>query len=158
MSRRVLATGDELQFLVFRLGQQEFALSIAQAERILRYEAGAVIAGGPKFLDGFLPFRDTTVPLLDLRRRVGGEPTDREETRVMVLALDGVALALVVDQVTEVLRVDTRTILEATTPVPGFPAAAVGGSIARPGRTIMILNAPRLLTGAQRVTLSEGRT
>lgn len=157
MSRRVLATGDELQFLVFRLGRKEFALSITQAERILRHDAQPVAPGGPEFLDGRIPFGGVTVPLLDLRRRAGGEAVDREETRIMVLALEGVALALVVDQVTEVLRVDARTILAAEA-VPGFPAEAISGTITRPDRAIVILNAARLLGGTQRLALSEART
>lgn len=157
MSRRVLVTGDELQFLVFRLGDREFALGISQAERILRYEAQAVTAGGPASLDGTIPYRGERIPLMDLRRRVRIEPTAREETRIMVLALEGIALALVVDQVTEVLRVDARGIQPADGPVPGFPPESVGGTISRPGRTIVILNAARLLNVAERRALTEAR-
>ena len=76
----------------------------------------------------------------------------------MVLAPGPAPLAVVVDQVNEVLRVDTRTILP--------PAASRGprsrrrpsGIIARPGRTILILNAARLLTDAERLALSEALT
>ena len=157
MSRRLLVTGDELQFLVFRLGAREFALGISQAERILRYEERAVASGGPPFLGGTVEYGGAQVPLMDLRRRAAVEPTTSEENRVMVLALEGLALALVVDQVTEVLRVDARSILPAEAPVPGFPPECLSGTIARPGRTIVILNAARLLTGPERRALSEAR-
>lgn len=157
MSRRILVTGDELQFLVFRLGDREFALGISQAERILRYEPQAVTGGGPKSLDGTIPYGGTSIPLLDLRRRVRIEPTAREETRIMVLALEDASLALVVDQVTEVVRVDARSIQPATDPVPGFPPESLGGTIRRQGRSIVILNAARLLTAAERRALTEAR-
>jgi purine-binding chemotaxis protein CheW len=158
VSRRVLVTGDELQFLVFRVGGREFALPITQAERILRYQPGEVLAAGPEFLDGVITHAGTPTPLLDLRRRTGAEPSALEETRVMVLALDGMPLALVVDQVTEVLRVDARSIQPASLPPPGCPPESLGGLISRPGRTIVILNAARLLSVAERRALSEART
>jgi purine-binding chemotaxis protein CheW len=151
-------TGDELQFLVFRLGDREYALGISQAERILRYETQAVTAGGPESLDGTIPYGGTRIPLMDLRRRARLEPSAREETRIMVLALEDVSLALVVDQVTEVLRVDARSIQPASDPLPGFPPECLGGTILRQGRTIAILNAARLLTVAERRALMEART
>jgi chemotaxis signal transduction protein len=62
-----------------------------------------------------------------------------------------------VDQVTEVLRVDARSIQPAGDPVPGFPPESLGGTITRPGRTIVILNAARLLNVAERRALTEAR-
>jgi purine-binding chemotaxis protein CheW len=158
MSRRAIASGDELQFLVFRLGDRECALDISQAERILRYEAPAALAGGPAFVEGVIPFAGQQVPLMDLRRRIGIEPGFGEETRVVVLALEGCPLAIVVDQVTEVARIDTRTILKSGEPVPGLPPECLGGTIPRRGRNIVILNAARFLSNAERLALSEART
>jgi purine-binding chemotaxis protein CheW len=158
MSRQVIASGDELQFLVFRLGDRECALDISQAERILRYDAPATLPDGPEFLDGVIPFAGRRVPLVDLRRRSGIEPGFGEETRIVVLALEGIPLAIVVDQVTEVARIDTRTILRSGEPVPGLPPECLGGTIPRRGRNIVILNAARLLSSAERLALSEART
>lgn len=158
MSRRQISTGDELQFLVFRVNGREYAISIAQAERILRYDPALVVGGGPEFLAGTVEYAGARVPLLDLRRTTGVTPADREETRIMILALEGTALGIVVDQVTEVLRVDTRTILPGGEPALSLPAEAVTGTITRPGRSIVILNAARLLNGTQRMALSEART
>jgi purine-binding chemotaxis protein CheW len=158
MSRQVIASGDELQFLVFRLGDRECALDISQAERILRYDAPATLPDGPEFLDGVIPFASRRVPLVDLRRRSGIEPGFGEETRIVVLALEGIPLAIVVDQVTEVARIDTRTILRSGEPVPGLPPECLGGTIPRRGRNIVILNAARLLSSAERLALSEART
>ncbi len=66
---------DELQFVIFRLGGQEFALSIFQVERILRYEAPAMLPNAPDFLEGMAPYGTGTVALVDLRKRVGLEAT-----------------------------------------------------------------------------------
>jgi purine-binding chemotaxis protein CheW len=155
MSRYVVPTGDELQFVVFRLGDRELAFSITQVERILRYEQPEPWPKGPRFIEGLLPFGNSTVPLLDLRRRTGLDSASREEARTMVLVNEALPLAVVVDQVREVLRVDTRTIRRATGEVAGLPDDVAGGLIERAGRTIMILNAARLLPSAERQALSE---
>ena len=150
-----MTTGDELQFVVFRLGNQEFALSIFEVERITRFEAPAPLPNAPDFLEGVMPYAGRVVPLVDLRKRLGLPAEYREETRVMVLQLEEEQVAVVVDQVREVLRVDTRTITPPSPMVRGLAAEYVSGIIARPGRTIIVLHAGRLLSSAERLALSE---
>ena len=158
MSRRVVASGDELQFVVFRLGEQDLAISIVQVERILRYEPPESWAEGPGFVAGRLAYHGARVPVVDLRPRIGLRAGFHEETRTMVLAIEPVPLAVVVDQVKEVLRVDTRTIQPPTGQQPEGCAGAASGTIGRSGRNILILNAARLLTGEERLALSEALT
>lgn len=158
MSRRVMASGDELQFVVFRVGDRELALGIVQVERILRYEPPNDWPGGPGFLAGRIAYRGALVPVIDLRPRAGQRPAFHEETRTMVLALEQASLAVVVDQVKEVLRVDTRTIQPPERELAAAFAESASGTIQRPGRNILILNAARLLTGEERLALSEALT
>ena len=150
-----MTTGDELQFVLFRLGTQSFALSIFQVERILRYEPPAALPNAPDFLEGVVPYGSGVVPLVDLRKRLGLPAELREETRVMVLQLEEQHVAVVVDQVLEVLRVDTRTITPPPPMVRGLAAEYISGIIARPGRTTVVLNAARLLSSTERLALTE---
>ncbi len=148
-------TGDELQFVVFRLGGQEFALGIAEAERILRYEVPAPLPNAPDFLEGMMPYGKGAVPLVDLRKRLSLEATHREETRVIIVRLTDQQVGVVVDQVREVLRVDSTTITLPPPIVRGLAAQYVSGIITRPGRTIVVLNAARLLSSSERLALEE---
>ncbi len=148
-------SGDELQFVVFRLGSQEFALSIVQVERILRYEVPAALPQAPEFLEGVMPYGGGVVPLVDLRKRLSLDAPLKEETRVMVVHLDDQQVGVVVDQVKEVLRVDTRTIASPPPMVRGLAARYISGIITRPGRTIVVLNAGRLLSAEERLALEE---
>jgi purine-binding chemotaxis protein CheW len=153
-----MMTGDELQFVIFRLGTQEFGLSIFQVERILRYQTPASLPNAPDFLEGVMPYGAGVVPLVDLRKRVGLPATYQEETRVMVLPLEEQRVAVAVDQVVEVLRVDTRTITPPPPMVRGLAAEYISGIIGRPGRTIVVLNATRLLSSTERLALTEALT
>lgn len=146
--------GDELQFVAFRVGSQEFAVNIFQVERILRYERPATLPGTPDFLEGVVRYAGGVVPVVDLRKRLSLPSDVREEVRMMVLELETQRVAIVVDQVLEVLRVDAAVITAPPPMVRGLAAQYISGIIARPDRTIVLLNAARLLSSEERLALA----
>jgi purine-binding chemotaxis protein CheW len=147
-------TTDEIQLVTFRVGPQEFALDILQIERILRYSAPAPLPQAPDFLEGVVPYEGGAVPVVDLRKRFGLEATVREETRLMVLDLEHQRVGVLVDEVREVMRIDSTTITAPGPMVSGLAAAYIAGIVTRPGRTIIVLNARKLLSSTERLTLS----
>ena len=52
------------------------------------------------------------------------------------------------------LRVDSTTIAAPGPMVSGLAATYIAGIVARPGRTIIILNARKLLTSTERLSLT----
>jgi purine-binding chemotaxis protein CheW len=150
-----MTTGDDVQVVTFRVGRQEFAFDILQVERILRYSAPAPLPKAPQFLEGVMPYGEGAVPVIDLRKRFELDAPIQEETRLMVLELDAQHVAVLVDEVREVLRVDSTAISAPGPVVSGLAAAYIAGIIARPGRTIIILNARKLLSSTERLALSE---
>jgi purine-binding chemotaxis protein CheW len=148
-------TDDDIQVVTFRVGRQEFALDILQVERILRYTEPSPLPRAPAFLEGVMPYGEGAVPVLDLRKRFELDASVREETRLMVLELETQRVAVVVDEVREVMRVDTTTITAPGPVVSGLAAAYISGIITRPGRTIIILNARKLLSATERLELDR---
>jgi purine-binding chemotaxis protein CheW len=150
-----MTTGDDVQVVTFKVGRQEFAFDILQVERILRYSPPSPLPKAPQFLEGVMPYEDAAVPVIDLRKRFELEAPIREETRVMVLELENQRVAVMVDEVREVLRVDSTSISAPGPVVSGLAAVYIAGIIARPDRTIIILNARKLLSSTERLALSE---
>jgi purine-binding chemotaxis protein CheW len=148
-------TGDDVQVVTFRVGRQEFAFDILQVERILRYSPPSPLPKAPQFLEGVMPYGETAVPVIDLRKRFELDAPIREETRVMVLELENQRVAVLVDEVREVLRVDSTTIAPPGPVVSGLAAVYIAGIISRPERTIILLNARKLLSSSERLALSE---
>lgn len=147
--------GDDIQVVTFRVGRQEFAFDILQVERILRYVAPSPLPNAPQFLEGVMPYDGGAVPVIDLRKRFELEAAIREETRLMVLELETQRVAVLVDEVREVMRVDTTTIAAPGPVVSGLAAAYISGIITRPGRTIIILNPRKLLSSTERLALDQ---
>ena len=148
-------TGDDVQVVTFRVGRQEFAFDILQVERILRYSPPSPLPKAPQFLEGVMPYGETAVPVIDMRKRFELDAPIREETRVMVLELENQRVAVLVDEVREVLRVDSTTIAAPGPVVSGLAAVYIAGIISRPERTIILLNARKLLSSSERLALSE---
>src|SRR5919197_4844085 len=83
------AGGDDVQLVTFKVGGQDFAFTIFQVERILRYEAPAPLPKAPEFLEGVLQYQGGAGPLVDLRKRLGAAAPLREDTRTVILEFDG---------------------------------------------------------------------
>jgi purine-binding chemotaxis protein CheW len=149
------ATGDDIQIVIFRVGRQEFAFDILQVERILRYAAPSPLPKAPQFLEGVMPYGSGAVPVIDLRKRFELEASIRDETRIMVLELETQRVAVLVDEVREVMRVDTSTIAAPGPMVSGLAAAYITGIVTRPGRTLIVLNARKLLSSTERMALDQ---
>jgi purine-binding chemotaxis protein CheW len=149
-----MSTADDIQVVTFRVGAQEFALDILQIERILRYSAPAPLPGAPAFLEGVVPYEGGAVPVVDLRKRFELEATIKEETRLMVLDLEDQRVGVLVDEVREVMRVDSRTITAPGPMVQGLAAVYIAGIIGSATRTIIILNARKLLSSTERLSLA----
>jgi chemotaxis signal transduction protein len=73
----------------------------------------------------------------------------------MVLSLEDQRVAVVVDEVREVLRVDSTTISAPGPMVRGLAAAYIAGIVTRPNRTIIVLHVRKLLTSTERLALAS---
>ena len=146
-------SADDIQIVTFRVGPQEFALDISQVERILRYEKPAALPKAPDFLEGVVRYGGTAIPVVDLRKRLELDASIGEETRLMVLNLDGQRVGMLVDQVREVMRVDSTTIAAPPPIVRGLAATYIAGIITDSERAVVLLNALRLLSSTERQAL-----
>jgi purine-binding chemotaxis protein CheW len=146
-------TGDDVQLVTFKIGRQEFAFDILQVERILRYSAPAPVPKAPEFLEGVLSFERSAIPVVDLRKRFEVAAPIDEDTRLMILELESQRVAVVVDSVREVVKVDSAAITAPGPLVSGLAAVYIAGILSHPERTIIILNARKLLSSTERLAL-----
>lgn len=155
--------GDEIQMVVFQIGDQQLALEILQVERILRYERPAELGDGAKSatevesMAGAEPATETisydgrALALIDLRRCIGVALDVDDDTRIVVVEVTGRRLGLVVDRVREVLRLDSKVIAAPPPNLARLGGLPVIGAFAETGRTVLVLNASPLLRWSGRV-------
>jgi purine-binding chemotaxis protein CheW len=106
-SQAEIASMAEEQFVIFRLGDQEYGLPVAAVDEIARPpEQIARLPKSPAFVEGAINLRGFVVPIVDLRRRFDiSSSAAPGAQRILVLALNGAKTGFMVDSVSEVLKV-----------------------------------------------------
>lgn len=109
--RTVTAADDEEQMVVFRLGAEEYGVAIEDVQEILRVaEHFTHVPNSADFIEGLVSLRGTVLPVVDLRRRFGMPAKERDERqRVMVFSVKDVKTGVIVDAVSEVLKLSRAT-------------------------------------------------
>ena len=150
--------GKTMQFVVFRLGAEEFGLPIDAVDEVVRMpDQIARLPKAPKFLEGVVNLRGAVVPVIDQRRRFGmpaGEETARR--RLIVVRTGAHRAGLIVDSVSEVLRTSEDEIAPAPA-LTGETNPLVQGvvNLQPSDRMILLLDASELLTRAERSLLDK---
>jgi purine-binding chemotaxis protein CheW len=103
------------QFIIFRLGKQDYGIPIAAVSEIARLpERMTRLPKAPDFIEGVMNLRGGVVPIVDLRRRFDVSAVEHAgRQRILMLTIGGVVAGFLVDSVTEVLKVQTDFIRQA---------------------------------------------
>ncbi|MBI2895265.1 MAG: purine-binding chemotaxis protein CheW [Deltaproteobacteria bacterium] len=128
-----------IEYLGFHLDQEEYALPLPTVREILKVPTITEVPRAPVDVLGIISVRGTVVTLVDLRRRVGlpERPFDRR-TRVLVVDRAGEQMGLVVDSVSEVVRL-TRAQIEEAPAVVGAKHAELLAGVGRHGESMWVL-------------------
>ncbi|KTT96898.1 chemotaxis protein CheW [Sphingomonas sanguinis] len=100
--------GGDIQVVVFGLGEEEFALPVTTVREILDHRNAYRVPHAPDWFLGLTDVRGASVPMVDLRVRLGLAPAEVTlTTRILVVDMPGsdgtpIALGLVVDRVLDV--------------------------------------------------------
>ncbi len=96
----------EEHLVVFRLADESYALDIQCVQEIVRMQTITSIPGVDAWVEGITNLRGRVVPVIDLRRRCCVAVTQHTtETRIVVVTSQGGMVGLVVDAVSEVIRI-----------------------------------------------------
>ena len=144
------------QLVIFRLGEDQFAVDIFAVERVLRYRAPAIVPNLPPWIDGVIEHGERVVPLIDLRTRFGmPRLSPRPEHRILVLAVGEDLLGVTVDSVHEVMSVAPEDIAAPPPLFRGLNADYLRGLVYGEGSLIIFLDVARVLTSSELLELTQ---
>ena len=97
---------DDLhQLVIFNLGVEEFGVNIMQVQEIIRMPDITRIPRSPDYIKGVINLRGKIIVVMDLDRRFGMKETEMtDESRIVVVDIEGTIIGLFVDSVSEVIR------------------------------------------------------
>jgi purine-binding chemotaxis protein CheW len=134
------------EVLSFRLGGEEYAISILKVQEIRGYDAVTRIANTPEYLKGVVNLRGIIVPVIDMRIKLNiGTATYDAFTVVIVLNINKHTIGMVVDSVSDVVTLTPEQIK----PAPDLGATVAGEYLQGLGtvdeRMLILLDIDRLL-------------
>jgi purine-binding chemotaxis protein CheW len=148
------AAVPQVQLVTFRIGGEEFGLDVFQVHEILRYSEPTPMPKAPAFVEGVLDVRGLLVPVVDLRKRF--ELHDLrydEDTRIMLVDFQSERLGLIVDEVSEVMRVAETAVTAPPQYVKGLAAEFIRGIVRLESRLVVLLDLEKILSSQERMQL-----
>ncbi|MCA9259390.1 MAG: chemotaxis protein CheW [Planctomycetales bacterium] len=130
---------DTFQLVSFRLGREEYGIEITRVREIILMGEITRLPQTPPHIKGLINLRSTVIPVVDLRLRFG-MPTKEadDDTRIVVVTVDEKTVGLIVDAVSEVMRV-SRDLLSAPPCNVCGPAREYPAQIVQLGNRLIIL-------------------
>jgi len=137
----------EHQLVVFELANEHYGVDISMVEGIIKMQLITVVPHAPSFVEGVTNLRGAVLPVIDLRKRFNLPPEKTtKDSRIIHIAIDSVKVGMVVDAVSEVLRVLEEAI-EPTPPiVTTVDSAFITGIAKLEGRLIILLDLSKVLS------------
>ena len=149
----------EHQLVVFDLANEHYGVDIAAVEGIIKMQPITVVPHTPAFVEGVTNLRGEVLPVIDLRKRFG-LPLDQarsKDTRIVVVEIDGKKVGMVVDAVSEVLRVPDEAIEPPSPIVTTVDSAFIRGIAKVDERLIILVELARVLSTEEQANLHSGK-
>jgi len=142
------ANTDLRQLVCFRLGEEDFGVDIESVQEINRMVDITKIPQAPVFVEGVINLRGQIIPVIDLRTRFGFTRLDEKskENRIVVVETQSVTVGLVVDAVTEVLRLSEDKIEETPDITSNVDAQYIEGVAMLDDRLLILLETDKIFT------------
>jgi purine-binding chemotaxis protein CheW len=144
---------EELIFLVFRLGDDEFGLPIDAVVEVAQVPAQITrVPKTPKFLEGVVNLRGEVLPVVDQRRRFDMPKLENAEARrLVVVKTERHRAGIIVDSVSDVLRTYRAEVAPPPELTDENTARLIHGviNLENAGRIVLLLDPTELLTRAE---------
>jgi purine-binding chemotaxis protein CheW len=96
----------EEQIVAFTLAGEQYGVDISTVNSIIKMQYITAIPRAPRFIEGVTNLRGIVLPVVDLRKRLGMPPAeDDKDARIIVVETRDTMIGIIVDAVTEVLRI-----------------------------------------------------
>jgi len=149
-------TDSEVQMVAFKLEKEEFAVNIQQVREVLKMTQVTPLPRSARFIEGVINLRGEVIPVVDLRKRFELETQEnKEETRIIIVEIRDNKVGLIVDSVTEVLRLPASSIQPPPSGIAGTRTDFIKGVGKIDDRLLILLNLEKILTTEEKIALEE---
>ena len=140
-------TGSEMQLVVFDLASEYYGVDIGDVREIIRMQAVTRVPGAPPFVEGIINLRGQVIPVVDLRKRLDLAVNEQTaDSRIVWVTINEQDVGVIVDAVTEVLRIPVSSIEPPSSMVSNVNSDYLRGIAKLESRLIILLDLGKVLT------------
>lgn len=144
-----MAETTKLQLVTFQLGQEHYGVDIMDVEGIVKVEDVRSIPNAPVYVEGIFNLRGEIIPVINLHKRFHlkrARLSEEEEllSGFVIISIDGVHLAVIIDKVSRVVTIDGTEIQAPPQMIAGIGAEYIQGVVHREEGYLVILDIRRL--------------
>ncbi|MGI6093286.1 MAG: chemotaxis protein CheW [Veillonellaceae bacterium] len=145
MSEKTYSDG-EVQLVVFKLGREEYGISILEVQEIKRMTEITRVPHTPPYIKGVINLRGSVLPVLDLRKRLNlPSIDDSDDTRIIIVKIEDLTVGMIVDSVSEVTALNQENIEPPSAVVGGVAANYLSGVGKQDDRLLILLNLDEII-------------
>jgi len=131
--------GNEMQVVAFKLGNEEYAVDILFVQEIIRLLNTTRVPRSGENIEGVINLRGNIIPIVNLHFEFNLQTSENQEAkRIIVFKLDEYQVGIIVDEVSEVLRIQGNNIEPAAKVYGNLEADHIRG-IAKVNERLLIL-------------------
>ncbi len=146
----------EHQLVIFTIAGENYGVDIGSVESIVKMQAITTIPHSLPCVEGITNLRGVVLPVINLRSRFSMPAHEADKNTRIVIALSGTyKVGMIVDSVSEVLRIQDQEIEPPPPMVTTVDSSYITGIAKLGGRLIIILNLSRILSVDEQAQLQQ---
>ena len=156
METVTLQQQDEQQLVVFDLASEGYGVDISAVREIIRLQEITRVPGTPAFVEGVINLRGKVIPVIDLRKQFSlSIQSETKDNRIVVVDIGAQDIGVIVDAVTEVLRIPTDSIEPPASVITTADSEYLLGIAKLKDRMIILLDLQQALSEAEHSSALE---
>lgn len=132
------------QLVLFTLSDETYGVDIQRVREIIRIPEITRIPKTPDFIEGVINLRGSVIPVVDLRKRFNMPAADQarlaETGRIVVMDMRDWTIGMMVDGVSEVLRVQGGAVEPPSPYIVGADTRFIAGVVKDGDRLVVLLD------------------
>lgn len=144
----------EIKVLVFSINGEYYATDIMEVERIISYEEPTKLPDSPSFVLGVITYEGNVLPVISLATKFNLPYSEKlKDSKIIVAKQDNNKIGIIVDVVSEVKDINTKSIENPPEIVAGISKRYIKGLIKLDKKIIIFLNLATILTDEEKLVL-----
>lgn len=141
-----------IQLVSFSLDQEEYGVDVLKVREIIRMPVVTRVPNTPHYVNGVINLRGKVIPIISMRRKFGLMETENDnQTRIMVMDIEGELMGFIVDSVSEVIRISGSEIQPSPAVVAeGIDQECIAGVINQAERLLVLLDLEKMFSNDEK--------